>query len=114
MIDNGKLFVTRLRDSIRERTASDTQMMGELESDTREIQLPPGENMLREFYEDFADAVAGTGELTCRGEDGRNAVELANAMILSSARRQSISLPLDRAAYSQFVEKMTNQELQTV
>ena len=114
VIDNGKLFVTRLRDSIRERTASDTQMMGELESDTREIQLPPGENMLRVFYEDFAAAVAGTGELTCRGEDGRNAVELANAMILSSVRRQSISLPLDRAAYSQFVEKMTNQELQTV
>jgi predicted dehydrogenase len=114
VIDNGKLFVTRLRDSIRQRTASDTQMMGELESDTREIQLPPNENMLGVFYEDFAAAVAGTGELTCRGEDGRNAVELANAMILSSVRRQSISLPLDRAAYSQFVEKMTNQELQTV
>lgn len=114
VIDNGKLFVTRLRDSIRERTANDTRLMGNLESDTREVQLPPVGNMLSVFYEDFAAAVSGTGQLMCRGEEGRNAVELANAMILSSVRREAVSLPLDRADYSQFIEKMMNQELETV
>ena len=41
-------------------------------------------------------------------------MELANAMILSSMRREAVSLPLDRAAYSELVEKMVNQELQVV
>jgi hypothetical protein len=114
VIENGRLFLTKLRDSIRDQTARSAQLMGELESDTREIQLQPQDNMLAVFYEDFSAAVAGTGRLTCKGEEGRNAVELANAMILSSMRREAVSLPLDRAAYSELVEKMVNQELQVV
>jgi len=36
-------------------------------------------------------------------------VELANAMILSSARRCEIHLPLDREEYEQFIsEKLNN------
>ncbi|HKR61716.1 MAG TPA: DegT/DnrJ/EryC1/StrS family aminotransferase [Pyrinomonadaceae bacterium] len=111
-IENGKLFVTRLRNSIRERTVNDTQLMGELESDTREIHLPPPENPLAVFYADFASAVSGDAELTCRGEEGRDVVELANAMMLSSVRESAVSLPLDRAAYSQFVDAMLAKDLQ--
>ena len=114
VIENGRLFLTKLRDSIRDQTARSLQLMGELESDTREIQLQAQENMLAVFYEDFSAAVSGTGVLTCKGEEGRNAVELANAMILSSTRREAVSLPLDRAAYSELVDKMVNQELQVV
>ena len=56
--------------------------------------------MLSAFYDDFVAAVHGTGQLTCPGHEGRNAVELANAMLLSSAQGTSISLPLDRQQYS--------------
>jgi hypothetical protein len=52
--------------------------------------------------------------LTCPGYEGRNAVELANAMLLSSAQGSSVSLPLDRRQYEEFMEKMLGRELQTV
>jgi predicted dehydrogenase len=113
-IDNGKLFVTRLRSSIRESTAHDTQLMGELESETREIQLGAGESALTVFYEDLVAALNGNGELTCRGEEGRDAVELANAIVLSSVRSEAVELPLKRGDYAEFIEKMTAPELQTV
>lgn len=113
-IENGKVTITKLRDSIRERTANDTQLMGNLESETRTIELPSSGDVLSAFYDDFVAAVNGTGNLTCPGHEGRNAVELANAMLLSSAQGTSISLPLDRQQYSEFMEKMLGRELQAV
>jgi dTDP-4-amino-4,6-dideoxygalactose transaminase/predicted dehydrogenase len=113
-IENGHVQITRLRDSIRERTAHDTQLMGELENDTRSIQLPTTGNVLSVFYENFAAAAHGKGDLNCRGDEGRNAVELANAMLLSSSQGSEVRLPLDRQQYTDFMEKMLGTELQTV
>ncbi|HEU4766422.1 MAG TPA: Gfo/Idh/MocA family oxidoreductase, partial [Pyrinomonadaceae bacterium] len=113
-IEGGKVQITKLRDSIRERTANDTQLMGDLANETRTIELPSGGDVLSAFYDDFVAAVHGTGELTCPGHEGRNAVELANAMLLSSAQGTSVSLPLDRQQYSEFMEKMLGHELQAV
>ena len=113
-VENGKVQVTKLRDSIRERTANDTQLMGALESETRTIQLPSDGDVLGVFYDDFLAAVHGSGVSTCPGDEGRNAVELANAMLLSSAQGTSVSLPLDRRQYSEFMEKMLGHELQAV
>lgn len=113
-IEGGKVQITKLRDSIRERTANDTQLMGDLANETRTIELPSSGDVLSVFYDDFVAAVHGTGELTCPGHEGRNAVELANAMLLSSAQGTSVSLPLDRQQYSEFMEKMLGRELQAV
>src|SRR5687767_824366 len=113
-VENGKVQVTKLRDSIRERTANDTQPMGALESETRTINLPTDGDVLGVFYDDFVAAVHGSGTLTCPGNEGRNAVELANAMLLSSVQGTSVSLPLDRQQYSEFMEKMLGHELQAV
>ena len=113
-IENGKVQITRLRDSIRERTEHDTQLMGELENDTRTLQIPATGDVLSVFYEDFASAVHGERALTCRGDEGRNAVELANAMLLSSAQGTAVRLPLDRRAYEQFMEQHLRAEPQLV
>jgi dTDP-4-amino-4,6-dideoxygalactose transaminase/predicted dehydrogenase len=113
-VENGKVQVTKLRDSIRERTANDTQLMGALESETRTINLPTDGDVLGVFYDDFIAAVHGSGVLTCPGDEGRNAVELANAMLLSSAQGAAVSLPLDRRRYAEFMEKMLGHELQPV
>ena len=113
-VENGKVQVATLRDSIRERTANDTQLMGALENETRTIQLPSEGDVLSVFYDDFVAAVHGTGTLTCPGHEGLNAVELANAMLLSSTQGTTIHLPLDRLAYSEFMEKMLGKELQAV
>lgn len=114
VIENGKVRVTRLGSSIRDRTAQDTQLMGNFESDTREIDLPVQGNVLSDFYDDFVCATQRTGTLTCSGEEGRNAVELANAMTLSSARGTAVSLPLNRAEYTEFIERQLSEELEVV
>jgi dTDP-4-amino-4,6-dideoxygalactose transaminase/predicted dehydrogenase len=113
-VENGKVEIAKLRDSIRERTETDTQLMGALESDTRTINLPTDGDVLSVFYDDFVAAVHGDGKLTCPGDEGRNAVELANAMLLSSAQGTAVSLPLDRQQYAEFMEKMLGHELQAV
>jgi len=113
-VENGKVQVATLRDSIRQRTAHDTQLMGALENETRTIQLPSEGDVLSVFYDDFVAAVHGTGTLTCPGHEGLNAVELANAMLLSSAQSTTIHLPLDRQEYSDFMQKMLGTELQAV
>lgn len=113
-IENGKVQVTKLRDSISERTANDTQLMGSLANETRTLELPSNSDVLSVFYDDFLAALHGTGSLTCPGHEGRNAVELANAMLLSSAQGAAVNLPLDRQQYSEFMEKMLGRELQPV
>ena len=57
------------------------------------------------FLDDFLTAVAEGREQSCTGQDGLNVVELANAMVLSSARREAVSLPVDREEYEAFVER---------
>ena len=78
-----------------------------MESETREVHLShlgSLDALLAAYYDNFAAAVAGTTAVLCPGEEGRNAVELANAIILSSARGAAVRLPLDRAEYTQFIE----------
>ncbi len=104
-IDDAILRISKLRDSIGDRTASDARLWGDLDSETREIHAPHSSvpELLKSFYIDFVNAVAGEDKLTCSGQDGRNAVELANAMILSSVRGTSVKLPLSREHYSEFI-----------
>jgi dTDP-4-amino-4,6-dideoxygalactose transaminase/predicted dehydrogenase len=110
VIENNRLWVTRLRQSIREATAIDPRFWGEVEGETREIALRPGPNPLTTFYKNFLQAAGGKGQLVSPGEEGRHAVELANAMLLSSSRAAPVTLPLDALEYSQFMAEKLNSE----
>src|SRR5574337_1118764 len=88
-IENGKVRVTTLRDSIRNQTAVDKRLWGDLDSESREVpasELPTHREPLDAFYDNVAAALHGAAPLQCGGETGRNTVELINAMLLSSAR----------------------------
>jgi hypothetical protein len=52
--------------------------------------------------------VTGKSRLICPGEEARDAVELANAIVLSSNERRELELPLDRSGYAAFIEKKIN------
>jgi len=69
--------------------------------------------MLKAFYDDIAAVVTGKGQLTCPGQEGLNAVELANAIMLSSIREKAVSLPLDRKDYSEFITAALDSEAKT-
>ena len=108
MVENGRVRLTRLRDSIQDKTAHDTRPPGDLESETFDMSLDrlSLQQLLDAFYSNFLAAIKGEAKLVCPGEEGRNAVELANAMILSSISGKAISIPLSRTEYTQFIQKM--------
>jgi predicted dehydrogenase len=53
----------------------------------------------------FARAVRLGESMIASGEDGRNSLELANAIMLSGETGESVDLPLDRASYERFLMK---------
>ena len=61
-------------------------------------------------YRDFHRAIREGGEPRCNGEEGRMSLELSNAMIYSGATGEAVDLPLDRAAYSELLERLQAEE----
>jgi predicted dehydrogenase len=58
-----------------------------------------------EVLQNFIDAILDGQPLIAPAQEGIHSVELANAIVFSSARNQTIELPLDAAAYGQFLKK---------
>ena len=54
----------------------------------------------------FADAILSGAPLLAPGQEGIHSVELANAMLLSSLRQETVELPLDAAAYEQKLQEL--------
>ncbi len=107
IVENDKVLVTKLEKSIRERTANDPNLWSSIASRTREYLLSQSESMsklLASFYGNFIAASEGQAALATPAQEGRNTVELANAMMLSSALGREIKLPLDRKQYTEFIE----------
>ena len=56
---------------------------------------------------DFAKAVRLGTRPACTGEEGRESVELADAIILSSFRGGAVDLPLDRDEYDDLMGELS-------
>jgi len=107
VVEAGALRVTRLRRSIREITRTDPNFWSTIDGETQETtngligSIP---ELLGFFYDNFAQAVEGKAKLSCSGDEGRNAVELANAITLSSALGREVKIPLNRSDYDGFIK----------
>jgi hypothetical protein len=104
-VDNDIVRITRLYDTIRARTASDPANGAEISGDTLEYAGPRlnQARLLWHFYENFALAVAGLQPLAVTTVAAAQSVELANAMLLSSASGRAIQLPLNPADFDAFM-----------
>jgi predicted dehydrogenase len=71
-----------------------------------DVELPAGAGDHAAVYASFLQAIQGRAELACDGAQGRQSLELANALIASSQRGQPVDLPLDRSAYRQLLEQL--------
>jgi hypothetical protein len=49
--------------------------------------------------QNFVERICGGGPLVAPGEEGLHSVELANAILFSSLKGETIKLPLDGAVY---------------
>lgn len=58
-----------------------------------------------EVLNNFADAILDGTPLVAPAAEGIHSVELGNAMLYSSSLRETVSMPLDAAAYEQLLKK---------
>lgn len=111
VIENGRVRVIRLAESIRERTLSDPNAWATLEGEVRDVPAFLVGDMgalLDRYHDQVASAILDDAPLACPGTEGLHAVELANAMILSSIRGEPVTLPVSRAAYAALMAKLTS------
>jgi predicted dehydrogenase len=107
--DRGKLVIQdrtlrlyRMTKTIREETATGA-MWGKPEGAWETIEVEPEPAGHARVVQQFARAIRLGEPLVAIGEDGRNSLELANALLLSGYRQKHIDLPLDRNEYDQFL-----------
>lgn len=55
---------------------------------------------------DFVNSIRTGSPLRCPGADGMGSIELANAMVYSGVTNQTIDLPMDSAAYENFLNNL--------
>jgi len=76
------------------------------ESNWEDVEVEEGRGGHLEVTRQFARAVKLGEPLIATGEDGRNALELANAMHLSGLRERAVDLPCDRAEVDQLFAEL--------
>jgi predicted dehydrogenase len=81
-------------------------MWGKCDGEWQEISYTPAPQSHAAVIAQFARAVKLDEPLVATGEDGRRALELANALLLSGNRQKPVSLPLDRDEYDTFLAEM--------
>jgi predicted dehydrogenase len=105
-IEDGRMRIDRLADSIRNRTAAASESFGQIECKSVDVAgalIESPQVLLSRFYENIALAIAGKQSLAITATEAANSVGLANAIQLSSATKGAITLPLDSAAYETFL-----------
>jgi predicted dehydrogenase len=118
VLDNGKLRLYGLETPIREFTEVNESMWASPKSSPTEVTLPaePSIKGHAAITQNFARSILFGEPLISPGEDGLNAVELINGLILSGKTGKAVSVPVDRAAYEALIAelKATSREKATI
>ncbi len=72
----------------------------------QDVPLESGSGDHAAIYANFLDAINNGAPLVADGAQGRMSLELANALIYSSATNTQVPLPLDRAAYADLLDRL--------
>jgi len=106
-LESSKLSYAKLQTPIREFTETTTEVWGRPKFDWVELPLTePAKKGHEAVFQDFYEAIMNKRPPLVTGADGRNSVELANAMILSSFTKKPVKLPIARKAYEALMKKL--------
>jgi predicted dehydrogenase len=100
--DFKKLRVARLKTGCRKFTLTSREEWGQPPVVRKEIDLTPRRGEMVHHgacIRDFVQAIQRRRKPMITGESGRGSVELANAMILSTARGEKVKMPINRREY---------------
>jgi hypothetical protein len=106
--ENGQLRHLTLDPPITTHLSASPELFGQPRGVWREVAVGPAAHGPVEVVKAFARAVRARDEglLVASGEDGRRAVELANAILLASCTRRQVTLPLNRQRYTRLLRRL--------
>jgi predicted dehydrogenase len=102
----GGLQLAEADEDLRTFLAESQDPFGKPSLEPREVATDQGGGNHAAIYANFVDAIEHGAPLVADGTEGRMSLELANALIYSSATGQAVNLPLDRAAYSALLDRL--------
>jgi UDP-N-acetyl-2-amino-2-deoxyglucuronate dehydrogenase len=102
-----QLTIHRFKESLSDFRANSQAMFSAPETVTEQITLPPGDGGGHlAVYRDLQDAIASGRTPRTDGRSAIMALELANAITLSSYTDRAVTLPVDRAAYNELLAEL--------
>ena len=99
VVEGGTLRRTDIRPGLREHALTDPQPFGRPQFTEREPETLAAGATHAPVYKDLVEAIRSGQPPRCDGAGGRQSLELANAIALSSWTGRPVALPLDRAEY---------------
>ena len=108
ILDNGKLRVYTLDRAIREYTQNSTEMWAGPKAQEVPVELPMEGSIKGHgaITQNLARAILYDEPLMSPGEEGLNAVEMINGIILAGKTGRTVSVPVDRAEYDALIGKL--------
>ena len=110
LMDSAGLRLGKPKMSVKKYIKGATAMWGSLEATSKEIK--PRKRLGGHPYmvKDFCQAVLNNRKPFAPGEEGRQAIELVNAIILSSFTGKSVKIPVDRQEYNRLISRLRREE----
>ncbi len=106
VLHGSSLRVFRVNPAIRTHSSETTEMWGGPQVEELEIEQPEGAGSHSDITRSFCRAILYNEPLISPGEEGLNAVELIDAVILSSHIGRPVDIPVDRAAYDKLIAEL--------
>ena len=105
-ITNGSLMFRKSSTDLRDFLGESEDPFGSLALESADVALEAGGGDHTAIYANFIDAVERGTPLVADGSEARLSLELANALIYSSATDRQVALPLDREAYAVLIHRL--------
>jgi predicted dehydrogenase len=100
-LEGRSLRFSRNRTPMSEFSAASSAGFAKPESWSIDLPIPQGSASHNEVLQNFTNAILHGSPLIAPAAEGIRSIELANAILLSSWKNQSIDLPMDSAEYEQ-------------
>ena len=109
IVENEELTFYRLKQSEREFNATHTGGFGQPEFEKINFSLKSENANHSSIIQNWIDSIAKGSDLLAPGEEGVKALEISNAIYLSSWLNESVDLPMDEDLYYEKLQEKINQ-----
>ncbi|MDQ2732181.1 MAG: Gfo/Idh/MocA family oxidoreductase, partial [Armatimonadota bacterium] len=109
VVRDGKATYRKVDGSIREYTETSKDMWGSPKTSEVPVEILPREEGHGAITRNFARSILYGEPLIAPGEEGLNAIEMINGMILASKSGRPVPVPVDRAEYDALMQKLQSQ-----